>query len=67
MTSSFARLLWTVVATLVALVAWSTPALAQGLDLTGNVDANEIELGDTITYTLEASTTSSEAPSDPRL
>ena len=67
MTSSFARLVWTVVATLVALVAWCTPALAQGLDLTGNVDANEIELGDTITYTLEASSTTNEAPSDPRL
>jgi len=60
-------LLLTVVATLVALVAWSTPALAQGIDLSGNVDATEIELGDTVTYTLQATSTTNEAPSDPRL
>jgi len=61
-----AELMGIVIATLATLVAWSTPALAQGIDLTGNVDASEIELGDTVTYTLEASS-STEAPSDPRL
>ncbi len=64
--SSVARLFGIALAIFLALVAWSAPALAQGIDLTGNVDATEIELGDTVTYTLEASS-ANEAPFDPRL
>lgn len=65
--STLPRLFFTVLAALVALVAWSVPAFAQGIDVTGNVDATEIELGDTVTYTLQATSTTNEAPSDPRL
>jgi len=48
-------------------LGWSTPALAQSLDLNASVDANEIELGDTVTYTLQASSATSDTPSDPKL
>ncbi len=43
------------------------PALAQVVDLQGSIDATEIELGDTVTYTLQASTTNGDAPENPRL
>lgn len=65
--SGIVRLFWMGLAILAAVLGWSTPALAQSLELTGNIDAHEIELGDTITYTLQATSTTNEAPSDPRL
>ena len=48
-----------------ALVA--APALAQQAEITATVDANEIELGDSVTYTLTASSPGRETPSDPKL
>jgi hypothetical protein len=63
----FFRFLVLVVATLGVAFGWSVPALAQGLDITAHLDANEIELGDTVTYTLEASSTTSDAPSAPSM
>lgn len=48
------------------ILGWSSPALAQHVEINASVDANEIELGDTVTYTLQASSTTN-APSDPRL
>lgn len=49
------------------LVAWPARAWAQDFELRASVDANEIELGDSVTYTLEATSTTSDPPSDPRL
>ncbi|MBX3219690.1 MAG: BatD family protein [Labilithrix sp.] len=63
----FAALVGLALATLAFVLAWSAPALAQGVDVTASVDATEIELGDTVTYTLRAMSTTDEAPSDPRL
>jgi hypothetical protein len=60
------RLPW-LLAPPVVLFGSISPALAQQIDVSGNVDANEIELGDSVTYTLQATSSTSEAPSDPRL
>ena len=54
-----------VVAAIVGL-GFFTPAFAQNVDVTSRLDANEVELGDTVTYTLEANS-AGEMPSDPRL
>ncbi|OJY15161.1 MAG: hypothetical protein BGO98_22190 [Myxococcales bacterium 68-20] len=62
-----ARFIGLTLATLAPALAWTAPARAQGIDVTGSIDANEIELGDTVTYVLQATSTTSEAPSDPRL
>ena len=62
-----ARFVGLTLATLAPVLAWTAPARAQGIDVTGSVDANEIELGDTVTYVLQATSTTSDAPSDPRL
>jgi hypothetical protein len=52
----------------VGLRGGASPSNGSGdIDLTGNIDANEIELGDTVTYTLQATSTTSDAPSDARL
>jgi hypothetical protein len=56
-----------VLVALVVSLVWSTNAWAQAIDLTGSIDQNEIELGDTVTYTLQASSTTGDSPSDPRL
>jgi hypothetical protein len=55
-------------ALLVALAAigWSGPAFAQ-VEINARVDVNEVELGDTVTYSLEASTTGGESLDDARL
>lgn len=52
---------------LLVVMGWCHRALAQQVDLTAHVDANEIELGDTLTYTLEANTTSEGTLDDARL
>ncbi|MDF2694930.1 MAG: BatD [Labilithrix sp.] len=61
------RVLVTTLAAWALVLGWIPPAFAQGIDITGNLDTNEIELGDTVTYTLQASSTTSDAPSDPKL
>lgn len=52
---------------LLAALSWPSWAFAQALDLKSSVDATEIELGGTVTYTLRATSTTSEAPSEPQL
>ena len=54
-------------AALAFVLAWTAPLRAQGIDVSASLDASEIELGDTVTYTLQATSTTDEAPSDPRL
>ncbi|MBX3258862.1 MAG: BatD family protein [Labilithrix sp.] len=54
-------------AALAFVLAWTAPLRAQGVDVTASLDADEIELGDTVTYTLQATSTTGESPSDPRL
>ncbi len=59
-----------VIPTLVVLATaagWSAPAFAQQVEIQARVDANEIELGDSVTYSLEASTTGGETLDDARL
>jgi hypothetical protein len=55
------------IACAVSIVLLGGPAFAQDVVVTSNVDANEVELGDTVTYTLEASSSTGEPVSDPRL
>jgi hypothetical protein len=59
------RFLLCLVATLVIVFA-GAPAFADPVEISANVDANEIELGDTVTYTLQAQSPS-DMPSDPKL
>lgn len=61
------RSIFVVLAASFGVFVWGSPAFAQAVDLTGTIDANEIELGDTVTYTLQASSTTDDAPGDPRL
>ena len=65
--SPAATILLALTAFVVSLVAWSAPAFAQAVEISANVDANEIELGDTVTYTLQVTSSSRETPTDPRL
>ncbi|MBX3227590.1 MAG: BatD family protein [Labilithrix sp.] len=51
----------------VVFLAGMPRAFAQSLDVTSNVDAAEIGLGDTVVYTLQAMSRTKEQPSDPRI
>lgn len=42
-------------------------AFAQALEVHSSVDTNEVELGDSVIYTVEATSKTSEVPSDPRI
>jgi oxygen tolerance protein BatD len=58
---------WVLLLAFVATVLPVREARAQHIDVTAAVDSDEIELGDTVTLTLQATTTGSESPSDPQL
>lgn len=58
-----------VLALLIALVIvfGAHDAYAQALEIHASVDSNEVELGDSVIYTVEATSKTSEAPSDPKI
>jgi hypothetical protein len=55
------------IACAVSILLLGAPAFAQDVVVTSNVDADEVELGNTVTYTMEASSSTGESVSDPRL
>lgn len=48
-------------------LAGARVAFAQNIDVQSSVDANEVELGDSIVYTLQAMSKTKEQPGDPQL
>ncbi len=52
---------------LFAVIFVTVPARAQLFDISSNVDATEVELGDTVTYTMQANSQSADSPSDAKL
>ncbi len=56
-----------VVATLFTAVTTTRTAVAQGIDVTAQVDATEVELGDSIVYSMQATTSTGDSPSNPIL
>lgn len=48
-------------------LAWSTSARAQSAEVTGGLDTSEVELGDVVTYTMQASSSTGAQLSDPKL
>lgn len=48
-------------------IAWHRIAFAQNVEVQASIDETEVELGDTVTYTLQANSSTSDAPTDPKL
>ena len=52
---------------LVLIVGGARTARAQNIDMQASVDANEVELGDSVVYSLQAMSHTKEQPADPQL
>lgn len=64
---SLTRLFFFVFVTALVLLGGARVAFAQNIDVQSSVDSNEIELGDSIVYTLQAMSKTKEQPGDPQL